>query len=152
MKYDKTMVAGIIGAISTIPYEIVTRLAVYFGIGKYSVYNLSSLIVTINRPTAILGAVVSMVLGSAIAMILYYAIRKVSSDYVVYKGLFGALLSWVIMETIYVWLIEGPGRVTPRPVEDYYLELIGSIVFGVTMGQLFKRYLLNEPGGGYRVK
>ena len=54
MKYDKPLVAALIGALSTIPAEILTRAFVSFGIGQYSVYQLDSLLITQNRPTPII--------------------------------------------------------------------------------------------------
>lgn len=144
MKYDKPLVAVLIGALSTIPYEIFTRLLVSLGVGKYSVYQLSSLIVTMNRPTAIMGVVTTSLVGGSIALIFYYALKKLGWDYLVLKGLLTGLLSWVVMEAIYVWLIEGPNLIQSRPVNDYYLEMFGSAVFGIILGLLFRKYFLKE--------
>lgn len=121
------------------------------GIGKYSVYNLSSLIVTLNRPQTIMGLVVTSVVAGTIAIILYYSLKKIGTDFIVLKALAASLLSWVIMEAVYVWLIEGPGYVPHRPVSDYYLEMAGSSLFGIILGLLLKRYLLNQPGHVYRI-
>lgn len=152
MKYDKPLTAAFLGILSTLPHEIFTRLLLYLGIGKYSVYNLSTLIVTMNRPDPILGFVVTSVVAGTIAVVLYYSLKKIGTDFIFYKALGAALLSWVFMEAIYVWLIEGPGYVPHRPVSDYYLELAGSTVFGITLGFLFKRYLLSQPGHTYRIR
>lgn len=145
MQYDKPLVAIVIGALSTIPYEIFTRIMVSLGVGKYSAYNLTSLIITLNRPTVILGMVVSFTIGSFVAVLLYYAIEKLGTDYLVFKSVAASLLVWVSMEALYVWLIEGPGLVQPRPVNDYYIHMIGSFLFGITMGLLFKSYLVKTP-------
>lgn len=144
MSYDKPLVALLIGVLSAIPYEIFTRLLVFFGIGKYSVYQLSSLIVTINRPTAFMGGVTASTVAGSIAVVFYYALKKLGWDYLIMKGLFAGLFSWVIMEAIYVWLIEGPKLIQPRPISDYYLEMFGSALFGILLGLLFKKYLLKK--------
>ena len=64
MKLNKPLVALLIGALATIPQEIYTRFLRYFlGIGDYSVYEHNSLIITINRPNAILGIVSTGMVG-----------------------------------------------------------------------------------------
>lgn len=136
--------ATLIGVLAAIPYEIFTRLLVSLGIGKYSVYQLSSLIVTLNRPTAIIGAVITSLVSGSIAIVLYHSLKKLGWDYLVIKGLAAGLLSWLVMETIYTFLIEGPQLIAHRPVSDYYLEIFGSSLFGIILGLLFKKYLLKE--------
>lgn len=145
MQYDKPLLAIAIGALSTIPYEIFTRLMVSLGVGKYCTYNLTSLIITLNRPTEILGMVVSFTVGSFFAFLLYHALKKLGTDYLVFKSVAASLLVWVSMEAFYVFLIEGPKLVPPRPVDDYYIHMIGSSLFGITTGLLFKSYLLKTP-------
>lgn len=122
----------LIGILSTIPYEIFTRVLVALGVGKYSVYQLSSLVVTLNRPTAILGALTTLIVSCVIAMIFYHILKKLGSEYVVIKGAVTGLFSWLVTEVIYTWLIEGPGHAF-RPVSDYYLEAAGSTVFGIVL-------------------
>lgn len=141
MKYDKPVVAAIIGAISAIPYELFTRLLLSFGIGRYSVYQLSSLMITLSRPTTIMGFVVVSVLSSTISVMLYYALSKIGSDYLLAKSILASLLVWIALETIFVWLIEGPRLVPIRPVSDYYLHMFGATIFGLTMGLLMKKYI-----------
>ena len=73
---DQPMKAAFLGALSTIPYEMLTRILISLGFAKYSVYELSSLMITINRPTKVLGSFLSMILGASIAVILYYILES----------------------------------------------------------------------------
>lgn len=142
MNYDKPLIALLLGAVATIPYEIFTRIMVSLGFGKYTVYQLSSLIVTLNRPTAVLGVVTSSIVGSLIAILLYYSLKKLGSDYIVIKGFVSGIFGWAATEVIYTWLIEGRGFAN-RPVNDYYIELIGSVIFGLILGLLFRRFIVS---------
>lgn len=144
MRYDKPLIAGLLGSVSTIPYEIFTRVLVMLGIGKFSAYQLTSLVITLNRPRAILGMVMSALIGGLIAVIFYYSLKKFGPDYIILKSLFIGLLAWVFLEVVYVWLIEGRGLVKPRPVIDYYIHLSGSFLYGLTLGILLKTFLIKE--------
>jgi hypothetical protein len=141
MEYNKPLIAALLGSISTVPYELFTRLLISLGIGKYSVYQLTSLIITLYRPAAILGIVVSFVLGGLFSIIFYYLLNKFDPDYLVIKSMIFSLIIWVTMETIFVWLIEGPKLIPPRPVADYYIHMLGSLFFGIVQGLLYKKYL-----------
>ena len=144
MRYDKPLITGLLGSVSTIPYEIFTRVFVMFGIGKYSAYQLTSLVITLNRPRAILGMVMGALIGGLVAVIFYYSLKKMGPDYIILKSLFIGLLAWVFLEVVYVWLIEGPGLVKPRPIFDYYIHLSGSFLYGLTLGILLKTFLIKE--------
>jgi ABC-type uncharacterized transport system permease subunit len=138
LKYDKPLIAGLIGALATIPYEIITRIFVFMGLGKYSVYQLSSLVITLNRPSSIIGLIITYIIGASISILFYYATKKLGLDYLIPKGVITGLIAWVLMETIFVWLIEGPRLIDPRPLNDYGIHIIGSTLFGGTLGFLFQ--------------
>ncbi len=145
MQYDKPLVASVLGALATIPYELYTRVLVSLGFGKYSVYQLNSMIITINRPSTMIGIVSTFITGALIGVVFYYSLKKLGTDFVVIKGLAAGLVSWVFTESISTWLIEGgPRMIPPRPMSDYYLEMSGAAIFGLTLGLLFKRYILKE--------
>ncbi len=144
MKYDKPLVVMLIGAVSTIPFEIITRVLVYFGIAKYSVFELNSLMVTLSRPNAILGTFSTMIVSSGIALFFYYSLKILGWDYLVIKSITISFFSWLILEVFFMWLIEGRNLVPYRPINDYYSELLGAVVFGITLGLLFRKYLLKE--------
>ena len=143
MNYDKPLVAAIIGAVSSIPGEIVSRLMLYYGIGKYSTYQLDSLIITFNRPNEILGLILNFILGGVIGIIFYYSIQKLGQDYLVYKSIFVGLLASSVNEFLITALIEGK-YIEIRPISDYYVHIVAALIFGFTLGILFKRYLFDN--------
>ena len=144
MTINKSMVACLIGALSTIPYEILTIMLKLLGYAKYSVYELSSLMITINRPDAILGSFLSMILGASIAIILYRTIIGwLGWDNLIFKSVFIGLQSWLLLEGLFMWLIEGRNFIPLRPISDYYSQFFSVFVFGITMGLLFRKYLKN---------
>jgi hypothetical protein len=142
---DQPMKAAFLGALSTIPYEMLTRILISLGFAKYSVYELSSLMITINRPTKVLGSFLSMILGASIAVILYYILEsRVGWDQLILKSIFISLQSWVLLEGLFMWLIEGRKFIPLRPLSDYYSHFISVSVFGFTLGLLFRRCIKNK--------
>lgn len=139
MKSDRPLLAALFGILSTLPYEFLSRILLFFGIGKYSEYQLSSMVITLNRPTAILGFFVSSILGSTSALLFYYVIQKVGSDYLIVKGIAVGLIAFLFLEATFTAIIEGPGFIPFRPISDYYLHLFGAAVFGFTLGLLFRK-------------
>lgn len=144
MNFDKPLISVLLGFAATIPYEIFTRIMLLLGIGKYSVYQLSSLIVTLDRPTAVLGVATSSSVGIAIALIFYFSLKTIGIDYIIIKGLLAGLFGWIVCEVLYTFLLEGPPIITPRPISDYYVQLLGSCVYGLTLGLLFRKFILPD--------
>ncbi|HCF51170.1 MAG TPA: hypothetical protein DER60_12865 [Syntrophomonas sp.] len=144
MNNDKPLIAALLGALSTMPGEIFTRLLVSFGIGQYSIYQLDSLFVTFDRPTVIIGVIVNIIFGGFIGTVFYYLLQKLGQDYLILKGLTIGLLSWVLTELLFTSTIEGK-YIPIRSLSDYYIHISGAVVFGVTLGLLFKKYLVTNP-------
>jgi len=145
MRYDRPLIVALVGAVATIPYEVFTRALAALGVARYSAYELSSLVITLNRPNVFLGLATSATIGGAVGVLFYYSLRRLGRDYLVFKAIGFALLTWLVVEAVFVWLIEGPHLIPPRPIMDYASHLFGSAVFGATMGLLFQRYLLRQP-------
>lgn len=143
MKYDKPLVAGVIGAASTITGEVVTRALILFGFGKYSVYQLISLTITLNRPTKIIGLIVNCIIGSFIGIAFYYALNIIGRDYLAVKSIAVSLFFWFLSEMIFTATIEGR-FIDLRPISDYYVHLFGATAYGTTVGMLFKTSLFNS--------
>lgn len=141
MKYDKPLIAGLFGVASTLVSEIATQALIYLGIGKYSIYELDSLLITFNRPSIILGFIVNVIAGGTIAIVFYYALSKLGQDYLVIKGAAVGLLGWGVFEFMLTLTVEGR-FFEIRPMSDYYIHLVGTIVFGITLGLLFEKYLV----------
>jgi len=143
MKYDKPLLAAFFGALSTIPGEVLTQGLTFLGIGQYSIYQLASLFMTLNRPSEITGSIIELFLGGFTGITFYYLLEKIGYDYLTLKSLFFGILSWLFAEVLFKTLIEGH-LIDIRSVNDYYVHLIGAIAFGVTQGLLFKRYLFSN--------
>jgi hypothetical protein len=143
LEYDKPLIAALLGALSTIPCEILTRALVFFGIGKYSVYQLDSLLITFTRPSIIMGLIVNFIIGGFTATIFYYALKKIGRDYLVTKSIFVGLLLWTFTELVFTSTIEGK-YIEIRPISDYYVHIFGAIIYGITLGFLLKIYLVNR--------
>ncbi|MHB8074203.1 hypothetical protein [Desulfosporosinus fructosivorans] len=144
MKYDKPLIAAIIGAVSTVPSEVLTRLLLLFGIGKYSIYQLDSLLITFNRPTTIIGLIVNFIVGGFVGIVFYYSLEKIGTDYLTIKSASVGALLWVFFELMFTLTVEGE-YIDIRPISDYYVHIFGSLVYGITLGLLFKKYLLQMP-------
>jgi hypothetical protein len=144
MYSNKPLTAIMIGVLSTIPFEIILRIAKYLGYAKYSLYQLDSLVITGNRPTTLIGFIVSSMVAGFIAFVFYYSLEKVGTDYIIIKSVFVSILAWSILETVLTLGFEGT-KIPVRPISGYYSQFIGIIVFGIIMGLLFKRYLLLKP-------
>ena len=53
------------------------------------------------------------------------------------------LITWLLWEFFFTLSIEGD-TIEIRPIADYYTHLIGTFVFGASMGFLLKRKLLDS--------
>jgi len=143
LHYDKPLVAVAIGVLSTIPYELFTRLMLILGIGEYSLYQLDSLIVTINRPSLSMGIIISFLVGGVVSTVFYYSLKKLGPDYIVLKAIVASLLTWATLEVLFTATIEGK-YIPIRPIDDYFVHMAGSIVFGITLGLLLNKYLFKN--------
>jgi hypothetical protein len=144
MKLDKLTIAGIIGVTSTSVYEVFTRILIYLGIGKYSIYQLDGFIVSINRINSILGLVISCIVSGWGTVLFYLAITHTNSNCLVIKNIMFTLLMWGILEAVFTGTIEGK-FIPIRPISDYYIHMCGSIILGITQGLLLKIFLFKKP-------
>jgi hypothetical protein len=138
MKDDKLLISGLLGAISTIPSEIISLILKYLGFGKYSIYQLASLFITLNRPSYILGIILDMLAGSLVAVLLYLIFEKLNPTHIGIKILIASLFAWLFCELAFTFSIEGR-FIDIRPINDYYNNLISAVVFGGSLGLLYKK-------------
>lgn len=143
MNNDKPLLAAIIGALSTLLAEIVSRIMLYWGVGRYSIYQLDSMILTMNRPNFLLGLYVNFVIGGLIGILFYYTIKAIGQTNLIVKGIFLGLLASALAEMLFSAVIEGK-FIELRPLGDYYLHVAGSAFFGLGLGFFFQRYLFNS--------
>lgn len=143
MKEDKTLILGMIGVFSTIISEMITWIGKLTGLANHSDYELTSLIVTLNRPTVPLGFVIEGSIGVIISAVLFKLVKETGGKYILLKSVITGIVAWIINEILITMIVEG--KTMPlRELEAYYTHLIGAIGFGITQGLLFKRYILNK--------
>lgn len=147
MNNDKPLLAAIIGGLSTISAEIISRIMLALGIGQYSIYLLDSLVLTLNRPNFFLGLYINFVIGGLVGLIFYYLIKCIGQANLIIKGAFVGMLATTIAEVIFSSVIEGT-YIPLRPIGDYYLHIVGSAGFGLTMGIAFKAYIFFKDTAG----
>ncbi|WP_026565740.1 hypothetical protein [Bacillus sp. UNC41MFS5] len=143
MIQDKVLKIGLLGALSTIPGEIASRLFAYFGFGKYGIYELASLIITFNRPVFTIGLIVDFLVGSVFAILLYFIFVKLGSCHLVIKTTLCSLLAWLVCELFFSAIIEGK-YIPIRPIKDYYSHIFSAMIFGITLGLLIKKFIFNK--------
>ena len=149
MEDDRFIKAGVIGALSTVIAEIASRILLAAGIGKYSVYQLNSLIVTINRPSEIIGLIINFLIASILSVLIFLMLKKWGDRYTIIICIMISLFTWLLWEFIFTLSIEGKA-IEIRPINDYYNHIIDTLVFGASMGILlkcfiFKQAILNRP-------
>ncbi|WP_284037143.1 hypothetical protein [Neobacillus sp. 114] len=144
---DKVLKISLLGVLSTIPGEIASRILVYFGFGKYGIYELASLIVTINRPVFTIGLIVDFLVGSFFAILIYFIFEKFGSSHLVIKTTLSSLLAWLVCEVLFSALIEGK-YIPIRPINDYYSHIFSAMIFGITLGLLIKKFIFKELNSG----
>ena len=143
LKDDKYLIAGIIGAISTIPSEIVSQILVSFGYATLSNFNISSLIITGSRPSLIMGLIVGSSVGGLIGVLLYQIFIKLGSEHLIIKCIATSILMWIALEFVFIIFFEGK-LIPVRPMSGYYSHLSSAIINGITEGILFNIFLFNK--------
>src|SRR5574342_20738 len=143
MIQDKVLISGLLGALSTISGEIASRIFVYFGIGKYGIYELASFIITFNRPVFTIGLIVDFLVGSVFATLLYFIFEKLGSCHLVIKTTLFSLLTWLVCELLFTATVEGK-YIPIRPINDYYSHIFSAVIFGITLGLLLKKFIFTK--------
>lgn len=143
MKNDKYLFLEFLAIISTIPAQIFSMILKYFGFAKYSMFDLASLVITFNRPSIVMGLFVDALISGLIAITFYYIFEKLGSDYLVIKVILGSFFAWFVFELLLTSTIEGK-YIAIRPMSDYYSHILGTMVFGIVLGVLMKKFFFNK--------
>lgn len=143
MKEDTILVAGLIGVISTVVAEVVTQIFKLIGVTNNSLFELSSMVITLNRPSIVIGLFVSGSVGGFLSILLYFAFEKFGSQHLLMKCIGISIIMWVVLEMVFTFSIEAR-LIKERPISAYYGHLVGAIIFGLVEGVLFKRNLFIE--------
>lgn len=140
---NRQLLAGVLGAVSTIVGEIITCLLVYFKVGQIDLYKFHSLFLTIDEPSLILGTIISLLIGSCIAAFLYRCEEKHGANGIIIRSFMAFLLVWFILEAVFTIFFAGLMDMT-RPINEHYVYLAGMAVSGITLGALLKLLVFNK--------
>ncbi|MEA4848797.1 MAG: hypothetical protein VB106_16320 [Clostridiaceae bacterium] len=113
------------------------------GYGKFSLYQLDSLIITANRPEPVLGILVSCIVSGFSAVLFYFLLTALNMEHLITKSIAFTLLIWAVLEVVFIGNIEGT-FIAVRPISDYYIHFLGSVAHGITQGILFKHLLFKQ--------
>ena len=139
----RILIAGAISAISTLVAEIVSWVFKYLGIGKNSLYQINSLIITGNRPSFLMGLILNVIIGANLGAIIYLILKKWGHRYTIIISIMCALIMWFIWEIVFTINFEGT-VISRRPIIGYYDHLICSLVYGASMGLMLKRFIFSK--------
>ncbi|MBT2723001.1 hypothetical protein [Bacillus sp. ISL-46] len=142
---NKVVIAGVIGAVSTLVGEITSWILLRSGYDKkYTLYQLNSLMITVkDRPTELMGLILNFGIGSMLGAMIYLALRKWGHRYVLLICGVISLFMWFLWELLFTMSIEGK-TIPIRPVSSYYSHLISSLAYGVSMGLMLKNFIFNK--------
>lgn len=142
---DKVAAAAAIGALSTIISDIVSYILVLMGYGKYDIYVLNGFSITItgNRPSLLMGLIINFITGAILGILIYLALKKWGDRYTVIICCSVSAVMWLLWENVFTAYIENK-TVPLRPVSDYYVHLIGSLAYGLTLGLMMKNIIFNK--------
>jgi hypothetical protein len=56
---------------------------------------------------------------------------------------YDTLFAWAMTELLFTAIVEGK-FVAIRPIDDYYVHVSSAIVFGITLGLSFDRFIFNK--------
>jgi hypothetical protein len=143
LKRDNLLIAAVIGGLSTISGEVVTKILVLLNIGKYAVYELNSLIVTSDTPSMLMGFIINFIIGSYIGAMFYLVLYKLGAQHLVLKCIMGSLLVWFVFEFAFTFMIEGI-YIDIRPISDHLVHIAGTAAFGLTLGIFLKLLVFNR--------
>lgn len=83
---------------------------------------------------------VSPVIGGLVAILLYETFRKLGSEHLVIKCVGVSIFLWIALELVFSVFYDG--KLIPQAkISADYSHLISAIIYGITEGLLFHRFL-----------
>jgi hypothetical protein len=143
MYSNRHLLAGLLGAVSTIVGELITCLLVYLKFGQLDLYQFHSLFLTIDEPSIVLGSIISLLIGGCIGVYLYTCHEKHGTIGIIIRSFAISLLVWFFFETVFTIFYAGLLDLT-RPINEHYVYLLGIAVSGITMGILLKTLIFKK--------
>jgi hypothetical protein len=140
---EMILIAGLIGAIATVAAEITSRILLFLRLAKYGLYKFDSLIITNGRPSILIGLILNFLIGSILSVMIYLILKKWGHRYTIIISIMFTLIMWFTWEIVFTIFIEG--KIVPiRPMTSYYSHFIVSIVNGVFLGLMQKRFIFKR--------
>lgn len=139
MKYDKPLLAALIGIIAIIPYEAISLIAKYLGWTTLSVFEMNSKIFD-THGAWVVGALTTLLTSAVVVFIFYELLRLIGVDYIILKGIAASMTSWLIFEGILQSGIRGAAE---EPVSGHFIHAFGAAVSGFVIGYMLKRFLIS---------
>lgn len=139
VKYDKPLLAALVGAVSVVPYEIIVIIAKYFGLVSLTVFQMNSMLIY-KQGSWLIGAVTTPLIGGIVSFVLYRMLQIIGTDYLPIKGVFAALITWAILETFFELVFRG--ITTEKTVLGHFIHAFGAGTAGFTIGYLLKKFVI----------
>ncbi len=139
MKYDKPLLAILIGIIIVIPLEVLTQIFKSFNLTPFSIFELTSMMF-IKPGNWFLGILSTTSLGALATVFLYYLTKRIGVDYLPIKGAIVGMITWALVIVIFSTLGKNPNM--SQPVASHFFHAFGAALAGALAGFLMKRYLL----------
>ena len=140
---DKLLIAGAIGITSTVVGEIGSWILLSLGLGKYSVYQLNSFIVTYNKPSILIGFILNLLIGAIIGASVYLTVKKWGHKHITMVSLIYTLIAWLCLEITFNAVVD-KNVITSTLIGGYYNNLINAIVHAVFKGFMIKHFIFNK--------
>ncbi len=140
---DKIITAGIIGIVSTIVGEICSWIFIYFGIGKYSTYQINSLIVTYDKPSAMVGFFLNLLFGGIIGAAVYLTANKWGNRHVMLISLAYTLVAWMVIEIVFNGVVY-KSIIEARELSGYYGQYISAVIHAVAKAIMLNHFIYHK--------
>lgn len=137
MKYDKPLLAILIGIIATILFEGYMQIFKLLNLSPTSLFEANSTLF-VDKPNWWIGALTGPMTGGLAGLIIYFSTKILGKDYLPIKGAFLVMFIWAVLQST-LKLTRSSNLV--NSVSGNYVMAIGSGIFGALMGYFIGKYL-----------
>ncbi len=141
MRFDKPLIAVLIGMIVMIPLEIYTQIFKYLGFAKMSSLELTSMML-FKEGSWWLGLLTGTGTGGLATLLVYQSVRFLGSDYLYLKGAGIGMITYALIVVLFG--ILGGNDNLEQTVVSHFIHAIGASFAGMLAGYLVQKYLFTE--------
>lgn len=149
MKYDKPLLAYLIGMVLIIPLEIYTRIFKYFNLTHFSVMEYTSMIM-VREPNWWIGMMSGPGVGGLAGITIYYSTKVLGADYLPIKGAIIGSITYGLIDVLMGVLTNNPNL--SHADTGHFVHASAGILGGALAGTFIKKYLLQPKGRTYAKK